>query len=153
MTVNDQLVALNGTEESFTTPNLEPGQKYSYVFKSEVMRDGKAVTNVQKVYVTAGEETRVDLRGATVVKMETAKVTVLLPEDAHLYVDDVPYPGTQEKITFETPKLETERTYYYTLKVEVVRDGKMYRDSRRVDVAAGKEVKVEFKDLATVAQR
>ncbi len=81
----------------------------------------------------------------------TATVTVLLPEDTRLYVDDVPYPTMQEKVTFETPALAAERTYYYTLKAEVVRDGKVvHRESRRVDVAAGKEVKVEFSSLAAV---
>jgi uncharacterized protein (TIGR03000 family) len=78
---------------------------------------------------------------------QTAQVTVLMPENARLFVDDVPYPTIQEKITFETPKLEANRAFYYTLKAEIVRDGKVYRDSRRVDVAAGKEVKVEFGSL------
>jgi uncharacterized protein (TIGR03000 family) len=84
-----------------------------------------------------------------------ANLTVLLPADARLFVDDVPYPAIQEKITFETPKLEPERAYYYTLRAEMVQDGKLYKESRRVDLAAGKEVKVEFTNLlnARTAQR
>jgi uncharacterized protein (TIGR03000 family) len=149
MTVNEQPVDLRGTQESFTTPTLEPAQSYLYVFKAESMVDGKPATRIVKAYVAAGEETRVDLR-AQAAKGATAKVSVTLPEGTRLYVDDVPYPATQEKITFETPQLDAERTYFYTLKAERVRDGKVYRDSRRVDVAAGKEVTVEFKDLPTV---
>ncbi len=92
-----------------------------------------------------GNAIHVDRRVETIER--TAQVTVVMPENARLFVDDVPYPTIQEKITFETPKLEANRTFYYTLKAEVVRDGKVYRDSRRVDVAAGKEVKVEFGSL------
>ncbi len=155
ITVNDQPVALKGSEESFTTPDLEPGRKYSYVIKAEGMGNGERTTTVKKVYVVAGEETRVDLRLQTTAREAAAKVTVLLPEDARLFVDDVPYPAMQEKVTFETPKLEPERNYYYTLRAEVVQDGKVYRDTRRVDLAAGKEVKVEFTNLrnASTAQR
>jgi uncharacterized protein (TIGR03000 family) len=79
-----------------------------------------------------------------------AKVQVTVPDDTRLFVDNVPYPTMQEKITFDTPQLDADRTYYYTLTVERVRDGKVYRDSRRVDVVAGKETKVEFKDLPIV---
>jgi uncharacterized protein (TIGR03000 family) len=73
-----------------------------------------------------------------------------MPEDARLYVDDVPYPTIQEKITFDTPALSPERTYYYTLKAEAVRGGKVYRDIRRVDLIAGRETRVAFKELASV---
>ena len=79
--------------------------------------------------------------------MTAATVTVLLPTETRLFVDDVAYPGIQDRVTFDTPKLQPERTYFYTLRTETVRDGKVVRDSRRVDVTAGKEVKVEFKDL------
>jgi uncharacterized protein (TIGR03000 family) len=85
----------------------------------------------------------------------TAKVTVTMPEDARLYVDNVPYPTIQEKITFDTPALSNERMYYYTLRAEAVRGGKVYRETRRVDLMAGRETRVEFKDLPIVqtAQR
>jgi uncharacterized protein (TIGR03000 family) len=89
-------------------------------------------------------------RAQVITPSATAKVTVLMPEDARLYVDDVPYPTIQDKITFDTPALSSERTYYYTLKAEAIRDGKVYRDIRRVDLIAGRETRVEFKDLRSV---
>jgi uncharacterized protein (TIGR03000 family) len=149
VTANDQPIAMTGTEETFATPDLEPGKKYSYVFKAESLRDGKALAT-RKVFVMAGEDAQVDLRMQATATDAAAKVTVVLPEDARLYIDDVPYPVIQEKVTFETPKLEADRIYYYTLKAEAVRNGKVYRDSRRVDVAAGREVMVEFKELPSV---
>jgi uncharacterized protein (TIGR03000 family) len=94
---------------------------------------------------SSGSSMRVERRSESTER--TAQVTVVMPENARLFVDDVPYPTIQEKITFETPKLDTNRTFYYTLKAEIVRDGKVYRENRRVDVAAGKEVKVEFGSL------
>src|SRR5260370_18224031 len=147
--VNGEPIVMTGAEQVFATPDLEPGKKYSYVFRAESPRDGKALTT-KKVYVTAGEDTSVDLRMQAAATNAAANVTVMLPVGARLFVDEVPYPAMQEKITFDTPMLEAERTYYYTLKVEAERNGKLYRDSRRVDVLAGREVKVEFKDLPNV---
>jgi uncharacterized protein (TIGR03000 family) len=82
-----------------------------------------------------------------------ARVTVRLPADARLFVDDVLCPLTSGERTFTTPPLRTGRVYFYTLKAEVVRDGQTRSTSRRIDVEAGKELTVEFKDLPVQAAR
>ena len=76
----------------------------------------------------------------------SARVTVMLPADAKLYVDGVACPLTTAKRSFETPKLQAGRTYFYNLKMEVVRDGETQTDSRRITMQAGADVVVEFKN-------
>jgi uncharacterized protein (TIGR03000 family) len=79
----------------------------------------------------------------------SARITVSLPADARLYVDDVPFNSTSGTRAFNTPKLEAGRDYTYTLKAEIVRNGQTRSDSRRVVFQAGKEINVDFRDLET----
>jgi uncharacterized protein (TIGR03000 family) len=148
--VDGQETQRSAVEESFTTPSLEPGRTYQYVFKAEAVRDGKPVTVTKKVTVLAGQQSLADFSDLSAGAPEVAKVTVRLPAEAKLYVDDVLCPLPSSVRTFETPKLEQGRQYYYTVRAEVVRDGRTETESRRVVVEAGKVTTVEFKDIAGV---
>jgi uncharacterized protein (TIGR03000 family) len=136
----------SAAEESFSTPALEPGRTYEYVFKAEAVRDGKPVTATKKVAVLAGKRSEVDFTtlGAVATAPEAAKVTVKLPEDAKLFVDGVACPLVGTVRTFETPKLEPGRQYFYTLKAELVVDGQTVSETRRAVVEAGKPTPVDF---------
>src|SRR5262249_51796467 len=68
---------------------------------------------------------------------EPAHVTVVLPQPARLWVNGVRVHAVGRQ-TFETPPLERDRRYAYTMKVEVLRDGRTETDTRRVVLAAGK---------------
>jgi uncharacterized protein (TIGR03000 family) len=76
-----------------------------------------------------------------------ARITVRLPADAKLYVDQVFCPLTSETRTFDTPTLEGGREYYYTLRAEVTRDGQRRQETQRVTVAPGRRVTVEFRNF------
>jgi uncharacterized protein (TIGR03000 family) len=75
-----------------------------------------------------------------------ARLTVQLPADARLWVDDVECPLTSSERSFNTPVLEQGRTYYYTLKMQVQRQGAARTDSQRVLVTAGQNVNVNFRE-------
>jgi uncharacterized protein (TIGR03000 family) len=140
---------------SFVTPNLDPDREYFYVFKAEAVRDGKTITETKRVAFRAGETARVSFTDLAAPPAAAARVTVRLPEDARLYVDDVLCALTSGQRSFETPKLEPGRAYYYTLKAEVVRNGRTESESKRIVVHAGKETAVTFGAAAPVqaAQR
>jgi uncharacterized protein (TIGR03000 family) len=150
--VDGQETPRNAVEESFTTPDLEPGRSYQYVFTAEAVRDGKTVTRTKRVTVQAGRMSEADFsemsdnQGAA----DVAKVTVRVPQDAKVYVDGVVCPIESGKSTFETPKLQAGRQYFYTIKAEMVRDGQNVSESRRVIVQAGKSTSVEFKEISNV---
>jgi len=140
---NGQSIEHTKTEQVFNTPDLDPAKTYVYEFRAEVVRDGKTVTLNRRVTVKAGQRSRADF--SELSKDDApARVTIKAPADAKVTVDDVEVPATSR--TFKTPTLENGRTYYYTVKAEMVRGGKAVRDSKRVLLEAGKDVSVEFKE-------
>jgi uncharacterized protein (TIGR03000 family) len=84
-----------------------------------------------------------------------ARITVRVPEDARLFVDDVACPLTSATRAFDTPVLQPGREYYYTLRAEITRNGERRTESKRVVVAPGRRVTVEFKNFSALetAQR
>jgi uncharacterized protein (TIGR03000 family) len=152
VSVDGQATPRNAAEETFTTPDLEPGRSYEYLFKAEAVRDGKPVSRTKRVTVRAGQRSEADFSdlGVGPDVTDVAKVTVIVPEDARVYVDGVLCPLTSTRRTFETPKLASGQRYFYTVRAEVTRDGQTRGDSRRVLVEAGKETTVEFRDLSAV---
>jgi uncharacterized protein (TIGR03000 family) len=162
----DVAIKVNGTatprkqiEETFKTPELQVGRTYSYSVVAEAMRNGVKVSRTKEITVRAGENTVVDfveLDKADAVEARTpedkskfARLTVALPKNAKLFVNNVAIKaeGTQ---TFTTPELAPGKTFYYTVKVELERDGKNVEDKRQVEVVAGKEVKLDFTADTTV---
>jgi len=145
ITVNGQPATRRATEETFTTPVLQAGQTYYYVFEAEAVRNGKPITLKRHVQVRAGQQSQVDFRDFS---GDVAHVTIRLPADAQLYVDGVLCNLSASPVrSFDTPKLDFGHKYSYTLKAEVVRNGNTRSESQQVLLEAGKEVKVEFKGL------
>jgi uncharacterized protein (TIGR03000 family) len=77
-----------------------------------------------------------------------ASLTVTLPADAKLYIDNTVCPLTSGKRSFDTPNLEPGRQYYYVLRAELVRNGQLMAQSQKVLVQAGGQVSVEFANFA-----
>jgi uncharacterized protein (TIGR03000 family) len=151
VTVDGQLTQRSAAEETFTTPALEPGRPYQYVFEVKAVRDGKTVSRTAKIVVEAGKQSEVDFSDLGAVQADVASVTVIGPTDAVVYIDGVETTLKGGKRTFATPKLQPGRQYYYTVKAEVVRDGRTQTESQRVVVEAGKNTTVQFKDVAVQA--
>ena len=148
---NGYVTTRKSEEETFQTPELQPGRTYAYQVKAEALRDGKKVVLNKRILVRAGGRSNVDFSDLASVAAESegasARVTVLLPSGTRLFVDGKAY-GTTSKQSFTTPKLEKGKAYYYTVKVERTEDGKA--ESRRVNVQAGKEVTVDFRSSRSV---
>lgn len=81
---------------------------------------------------------------------DTARITVRLPASAKLFVDDVLCPLTSDTRSFNTPKLEAGRKYYYTLRMEQEQNGTTQVESRRVIITPGEHVQVDFRIPAAV---
>jgi uncharacterized protein (TIGR03000 family) len=160
MWVDGQAADLTSATRSFQTPALDKGRDYYYTVRAEATRDGKVLSQSQRITVRAGQVSRVDFGDLTAAARVTpaaasapAHVTVRLPENARLFVDDVAYPEKSVTPKFDTPALQPGRTYFYTFRVEAAADGRTRSDSRRVEVKAGKQVEVDFRNLARVASR
>jgi uncharacterized protein (TIGR03000 family) len=73
-----------------------------------------------------------------------ATVVVTLPADARLFVDGNATTSTSERRTFVTPNLETGWNYTYTIRAEVVRDGRTMVQTEQVNVRGGQTTNVPF---------
>jgi uncharacterized protein (TIGR03000 family) len=85
----------------------------------------------------------------------SARLIIEKPADAQLYVDDRPVKSDGARETFSTPSLDPAQSYYYMVRVEMVRDGKPVTENRRVIVRAGETVQETFREpgVATAANR
>jgi uncharacterized protein (TIGR03000 family) len=73
-----------------------------------------------------------------------AVIQVSLPADARLTVDGYVTTSTSENRTFVTPALPQGETFQYTLRAEVVRDGRTVVETQVVTVRGGEETRVPF---------
>ena len=71
-----------------------------------------------------------------------ATITVSLPADASLTVDEMPTASTSATRVFVSPELPRDKTFYYTLKGDIIRDGQKITASKRVLVKAGEDTQV-----------
>lgn len=139
----------------FLVPALESGKVCSCDFKVVVVRGGKTMTRTRRLTVRSGEVVRLDYDDMTAAPAADekqgagARLTVRLPEEARLYVDGAVCPVSSDSRSFETPALRPGMAYCYTLRAEVVRDGRPVSESRRVDFRAGDQVVVNFGHLGT----
>jgi uncharacterized protein (TIGR03000 family) len=82
---------------------------------------------------------------------ETALITVRLPADATLLVDDMPTTPTGRVRQFVTPgRLEPGKQYSYNLKAQWTENGQPVTRERKIDFQAGGQVNV---DLMTGTQQ
>lgn len=79
-----------------------------------------------------------------------ARLVVHLPPQASLTVDDHPTLSRSDTRVFITPPLETGKTYTYTLRGEINRDGRFVRETKTVEVKGGElsEVTLRFGDVS-----
>ena len=78
-----------------------------------------------------------------------ATIVVTLPAAAKLTFDDRPTTSTGNRRAFVSPALGVGRIYYYTLKAEVMRDGKAVTVQKQVEVRAGERIEVTLTLPAT----
>jgi uncharacterized protein (TIGR03000 family) len=86
---------------------------------------------------------------------EPATVVVNLPADAQLTVQGSPTRLTSSRRVFVSPPLQPGKSYTYTLKAQVVRDGERLSATRTVAVRPGRqsEVTIDFPTTAAAARR
>jgi uncharacterized protein (TIGR03000 family) len=76
-----------------------------------------------------------------------ARVRIDLPEGGKLFVDGKQIPSPAGVRIFHTPLLSVGQKYFYDIRIEVERDGRVVSDQRRIVLQAGQEVAVAFPNL------
>ena len=141
-----QLTGLTGEERTFLTPELNSDRDYQYTLKIEHEVDGETKVVSKEVVVRGGRRTTVDL-SETQATRSTSAVTVSLPENAKLFVDDNLAMSAGGRKTFRTPELTKGATYSYVFRAEVEVDGKVETQSQRVVFKAGEPIRLDFSDM------
>jgi len=146
LTVNGEATAVISDRPVFIAPDLQPGRKYTYTLKATVTRAGKAQTVTRQVVVRVGDKVRVDLSPveARTPAVAQATLTLALPRDATLTVNDEPTAVRSDRPVFIAPGLKPGRKYAYALKATFTRGGKVQSVSRRVTVRAGDQIQVDL---------
>ena len=79
------------------------------------------------------------------IPSDAARVTVILPENARLFVNnEINTERTPHVRLFVTPSLRPGTDYFYVMRIEVPRDGRVYTQTRQVNVRAGQLTTVDF---------
>ncbi len=76
-----------------------------------------------------------------------ARVIVSLPANGKLFVDNTPIRNAAEIKTFRTPELSKGQQYFYEMRAEVLVDGKVVTQTRRVTLTAGDLIRADFSTL------
>jgi uncharacterized protein (TIGR03000 family) len=74
-------------------------------------------------------------------------VTIDVPADARVYIDDQLMRTTSARRVFRSPELQPGQAYFYIIRVEVDRNGRTLTDSQRVVIRAGDSVQASFARL------
>jgi len=106
---------------------------------------------IRTLLKTLREETKKKPQEEVRAPAAPARLTINVPADARLWVDQVECPLTSAVRSFNSPALQPGHTYFYTLKVQVQRDGAPVTDSQRVPMAAGENITVDFSNVGTVS--
>jgi uncharacterized protein (TIGR03000 family) len=85
------------------------------------------------------------------VSATRAKLIVEVPADAKLYIDDQLMKTPSTRRVYSTPDLEKGQAYYYMVRVEVVRDGQVQTETKRVILRAGDEARADFTSTEGIA--
>jgi uncharacterized protein (TIGR03000 family) len=83
-------------------------------------------------------------------EFDKARVTVILPRYGKLTVNNVPVKTTDHQ-WFETPKLDKDKNYFYTMKMEYILHGVKLEETRKIPLVAGQTVTVDFTRPAPVS--
>jgi len=102
-------------------------------------------------YASTGVSYGTPVAAVTQPQQQTATIVVNLPADAKLTIDGQPTRSTATRRVLQTPELQNGYTYYYTMRAEVVRDGRPVEQSQRVEVRPGRETVVSFNLADAVA--
>ena len=145
---NGQPIEGTGSVRVFQTPPLAPGTEYDYEMQMTLERGGKksdtkAVTNKFR----AGERVNVEFGEPGPTGATSARFNIRMPAGSSLTVEGRRV-ALADGSSFRTPPLERDRTYYYTLELEVWRGGQKVTLARNVAFRAGESVKVDFASAA-----
>jgi uncharacterized protein (TIGR03000 family) len=164
---NDQVKAMvSGMEEKLSLgmtvleerlkqmeTRLQNGSSTAATSNSDTLRqqqeliDQHLKNNFEKLQVSLTRPAAKSAQDEANRRVNRAVVIITLPADAKLFINGMESTVGSNLRTFVTPELEGSKNYYYTIRVELIRNGQLVTDSQRVYFQRGEEVRVSFDHL------
>ncbi len=152
--VNGHLTTSTGIERQFISRGLVVGSRYTYEVRAELDVNGKTVSDVKTVSLTAGDvaDLAFSLNGESELQATSpvvTKVTVHVPAGARVFLAGQEAPGTGEVREFSTSRLAPGNQWNnYTVRAEVEINGKVVTREQKLSLQAGdsRELSFEFGD-------
>jgi uncharacterized protein (TIGR03000 family) len=133
-----------GAERQFVSRNLLVGEKYPYVIRAEVERNGKKITQTKVVDLYAGLNKKIGFDFSDTPELITS-VTLSVPDDAKVVLGGVKTKTDGPIRYYSTKELQKGDSWEdYTVEVSVVRNGKTIKKSKTMQIEAGESVKLSF---------
>jgi uncharacterized protein (TIGR03000 family) len=76
-----------------------------------------------------------------------ARITVEVPADAKVYIDDQLMHSQSARRTYQTPDLQSGQFYFYDVRAEVIRNGQLVSQSQRIILRPGRASVASFANL------
>jgi uncharacterized protein (TIGR03000 family) len=157
--VNGHLTSSTGTQRQFISRGLVVGSRYNFEVRAELDVNGKAVSDVKTVSLTAGDaaDLAFTLNGQSELQATSpviTKVTVHVPAGARLFLAGREAPGTGEVREFSTSRLAPGSEWTnYTVRAELELDGKVVTREQNLSLKAGdsRELSFDFGDDAVAS--
>jgi uncharacterized protein (TIGR03000 family) len=131
----NQILALTSAERSFVTPDLPTGREFTYTFRIEYDRNGRTLSESQKVTVVAGRTANVvfdDLVATTATKTSTATSNTK-PEAAKSTTAEKPDMFRNVKDSRTAPAVEVTTQQPARITVKLPDNAMLYIDGKQND--------------------
>jgi uncharacterized protein (TIGR03000 family) len=142
--VNGQPTSSTGSQRQYVSRDLKNGFNYSYEVRAEVVRDGKAIEQLKKVNVRAGETANLAFDFPSSTEPATS-LTVHVPADAKVYLAGNATKASGETRVFRTTGLSGGKAWEgYTVRVELERGGRTLTKEETISLKAGESREIRF---------
>jgi len=150
--VNGHPTTTTGSRRSYLSLGLLCGYRYPYEVVAQWESDGQTHRQTKLVYLEAGQrvEVSIDSRPAPSVaasagRPPVTRLTVHVPADARVYLQDREVPGTGTVRTFSTTRLApSQPPVEYTIRATVERSGRTFLRQKTISFRAGGSYEVTF---------
>jgi uncharacterized protein (TIGR03000 family) len=142
--VNGQATTSTGSSRQYVSRDLQTGFNYTYEVRAEVVRDGRAIEQVKKVDLRAGETANLAFDFPATASAETS-LTVHVPADAKVYLAGNATKASGETRIFRTTGLTGSKSWEgYTIRVELDRGGRTLTKEETITLKAGQSQELSF---------
>lgn len=157
--INGLLTKTPGTQRTYVSRGLDPGYRYTYEIRAEVVRNGQPVSEQRVVELQAGQTQTLamDLRAIQPrsIELDSTTLIVRVPSDATLSLEGAETAASGETRKFETSILkEGERWEDYRVVARIQRNGREIVQEQTLTLVGGQAQEVEFDfDASQIALR